>query len=329
MKTKIKPIIIMVTLSLALISNAYAMNTKLIDDNSINNNVDATGSLLLDTAIDIEKLATIEETLKPIVGTPKLDNRYLSVQSTLIDAADIKLTKVEKSVEEEVIVQEPDNSITVQGIDFVNTSGKRIITNAVTIDPVKILEVYNSDLECPEWDYKNKINLFAALWEFLVNQCGMNPEHVAGVLGNVAIEGTIAMEQGTGIKLKDIEHARKVLGRGKRGYGIVQWTYYTRQEYLLQYYELANKLYPDNWELACITAECCALYEDLKLYNVFPSSCKTVEDATGRMSTIYERYEHYENQWKYVDGICYLKSNSGSGCKRLAYANNLYDYFSK
>lgn len=217
----------------------------------------------------------------------------------------------------------------VESISFKNNRGILTETSEVHIDADKLVQVYNSTYDVQKWDYKNKMSTISVLWEFLVNQQGIDPMNASAIIGNIAIEGHFGEEQGTGEYLQNIEHAREVLGKGCKGYGIAQWTFSVRQDALLQYYELANEMYPDDWSKVCIVAECCMLLEEVKAYGVFKdiNSSLSLEDSTGRVCLKYESYRDCETQWERVDGVYTLISDSGSGDARLCYASNIYSYF--
>ena len=169
------------------------------------------------------------------------------------------------------------------------------------------------------------------LWNFLVEQQGIPETNAAGLLGNIYEEGEFAEQQGTDLYISNIEQARTLLGSGKVGYGCAQWTYSARQNSLLEYYELAYKLYPDDWDKVRIIAECCMLLEECKAYGVFNDiySPTSIEDATGRVAMKYETYSGCESQWSKINGSYKVATQSGTGYKRLCYAYDIYKYFTE
>lgn len=201
-------------------------------------------------------------------------------------------------------------------------------TDEVFVDVEALHEIYTTDIEIPEWDMHAQMPIIKTLWNFLTVQQGIPEKNAAAILGAIACEGDFAEQQGTSRYISNIEQARTLLGAGKHGYGVAQWTYKTRQEALLAYYELASQLYPDDWDKVRLAAECAMLLEELKAYRVFDDiySETTIEDALGRMCILYERYENVDSQW-YLDGESYT-CVGGSGAKsRMNYANHIYDYF--
>lgn len=228
--------------------------------------------------------------------------------------------------DEEEVVETVD---VIPSISFVNHKGRTIHTDVITVDTNALYEIYECSSESPEWDIKNQISTIEVLWEFLTVQQDVSPKNAASIIGAVSWEGHFSEHQGANVYIESIEEARELLGSGKKGYGIAQWTYSTRQKALLEYYELAYELYPDDWDKVRILAECSMLIEELKGYDVFEDiyNDTTIEDATGRMCIIFEGYAGCENQWSEDNGVYYLSSTKGSGNGRLQYAYNVYDYF--
>lgn len=232
-------------------------------------------------------------------------------------------------LEVEEVIAEPVAIQIMPSIQMVASSGVTISTNEIQLQADKLIETYNADMEYPEWDAKLKIHTLAVIWEFMVNQQGVPAENVAGLLGNVYIEGDFALRQGTNSGHGDINVARSILGRGTQGYGCVQWTFSKRQRSLLEYYEISYEMFEEDWETTMIVAECCMLLEELKAYEVFDDiyTATSIEDATGRVACIYESYSNSSNQWSFDGKEYHLVSNSGSGHSRLNYAQQIYDYF--
>lgn len=222
-------------------------------------------------------------------------------------------------------------TLTMPSISMRDGNGVMIDTAEVFVDPVPLVEAYSKEYVTYSWDTKNKMNVIQTMWEFLVNQQGVEEHNAAAVIGAMMCEGYFGEEQKTHVIFSSIEDARKVLGKGTCGYGVAQWTYKTRQKNLLKYYELANEMFPEDFQTASIVAECCMLIEELKAYYVFDDlySYTTIEDAVGRMCVIYERYDGCDEQWSNDSGLYELVSQDGSGKTRLAYAINIYNYFIK
>lgn len=218
---------------------------------------------------------------------------------------------------------------TIGSIQIKSLEGEMVNTDEVFINVEPLIELYFQEYEDYDWDTKDKIAVISTLWEFLVNQQGMHPINAAAILGSVAMEGDFSEQQGTGNYINNIEDARSLLGRGGYGYGVAQWTFRTRQKNLLEYYEMAYELYPDDWNKVQLIAECCMLIEEVKVYNVFGDidSELSMEDACGRVCIYYERYSGCDEQWSYTNGHVVLVSDEGSGKTRLRYAQDIYNHF--
>lgn len=221
--------------------------------------------------------------------------------------------------------------VSIDGISMKTNSGVHIVTDTVSVDADTLLELFYTNDNSPMWDDENKINTLRVLWNFLVEQQGIPETNAAGLLGNIYEEGEFAEQQGTDLYISNIEQARTLLGSGKVGYGCAQWTHSARQDSLLEYYELAYKLYPDDWDKVRIIAECCMLLEECKAYGVFNDiySPTSIEDATGRVAMKYETYSGCESQWSKINGSYKVATQSGTGYKRLCYAYDIYKYFTE
>ena len=207
--------------------------------------------------------------------------------------------------------------------------GTYVNTDPVCVDAERLYDAYKAEYEIPGWDKYGKMNLITTLWDFLVEQQGVEEHNAAGIIGGVMCEGVVSQYEGSSTVFKDIDDARSCLGVGECGYGIAQWTYDKRQDALLKYYEMTNQIYAEDFEKAAVVAECCMLFEEIKAYGIFDDlySPTTIEDAVGRMSVTYEKYDGCYDQWSNASGLYQLVSNSGSGKTRLAYAENIYKYF--
>lgn len=254
-----------------------------------------------------------------------------TVYGYVVDSVTVEQVNCEllgSAANREIPVYTLSNNTVVVGSVELRVGGRYISTEPVSVNADRLMSVYNDEYEAQDWDTKDKIKIINTLWDFLVEQNGVNEYVAAAIIGATMDEGRFAEEQGTYKKFDDIEQARKVLGAGIRGYGVAQWTYKTRQVGLLNYYELANELYPDDWEKACIVAECCMLLREIEAYGVFDSLYEntTIEDAVGRMCLKYEVYEGVYEQWS-SEGGYHLISRKGSGIGRLVYSENIYSYF--
>lgn len=249
----------------------------------------------------------------------------MKVQAT----RDVNIATVECNDLERSMLANP--MVSIDGVSMKTNSGVHIVTDTISVDADTLLELFYTNDDSPMWDDENKINTLRVLWNFLVEQQGIPETNAAGLLGNIYEEGEFAEQQGTDLYISNIEQARTLLGSGKVGYGCAQWTYSARQNSLLEYYELAYKLYPDDWDKVRIIAECCMLLEECKAYGVFNDiySPTSIEDATGRVAMKYETYSGCESQWSKINGSYKVATQSGTGYKRLCYAYDIYKYFTE
>lgn len=229
------------------------------------------------------------------------------------------------------VLAKPEETVQVSGVSMITNHGEHIVTDTIEVEVDNLMTVYYEDYETPDWDDKNKISIIATLWEFLVNQQGMDPRHAAAILGNIMVEGSFAEEQGSYDIISDMEEMRAVLGCGNKGYGVVQWTYHTRQDALLAYYDLAYEMYPDDWDKVKVIAECSMLLEEIKAFGIFDNiyEANSLEDSVGRVCVLYENFNKARSAWTIVDGEYVLSSNIGSSDERYAYAQAIYDYFTE
>lgn len=249
----------------------------------------------------------------------------MKVQAT----RDVNIATIECNDLERSMLANP--MVSIDGVSMKTNSGVYIVTDTISVDADTLLELFYTNDNSPMWDDENKINTLRVLWNFLVEQQGIPETNAAGLLGNIYEEGEFAEQQGTDLYISNIEQARTLLGSGKVGYGCAQWTYSARQNSLLEYYELAYKLYPDDWDKVRIIAECCMLLEECKAYGVFNDiySPTSIEDATGRVAMKYETYSGCESQWSKINGSYKVATQSGTGYKRLCYAYDIYKYFTE
>lgn len=249
----------------------------------------------------------------------------MKVQAT----RDVNIATIECNDLERSMLANP--MVSIDGVSMKTNSGVHIVTDTISVDADTLLELFYTNDNSPMWDDENKINTLRVLWNFLVEQQGIPETNAAGLLGNIYEEGEFAKQQGTDLYISNIEQARTLLGSGKVGYGCAQWTYSARQNSLLEYYELAYKLYPDDWDKVRIIAECCMLLEECKAYGVFNDiySPTSIEDATGRVAMKYETYSGCESQWSKINGSYKVATQSGTGYKRLCYAYDIYKYFTE
>lgn len=236
------------------------------------------------------------------------------------------VSEMNREIEVHVLTNTND---VIPTVSMRNRDGNMVQTAPVNVNAEMLMAAYNRPTSSESWDHKNKMRVINCLWHFFVEQQNYNEIIAASIIGAVMYEGRFGEEQGTYRIFSSIDDARRVLGTGERGYGVAQWTYKTRQSRLLEYYEYANDMYPNDWETACIVAECSMLLREIEAYGVFDGvgESATFEDSVGRMSLLYEKYEGCYEQWSSEGGIYRLTSTDGSGLGRLTYAENIYNHF--
>lgn len=275
-------------------------------------------------------LATEEDVHDTLISEDSIMQASVIINEMKVQATrDVNIATIECNDLERSMLANP--MVSIDGVSMKTNSGVYIVTDTISVDADTLLELFYTNDNSPMWDDENKINTLRVLWNFLVEQQGIPETNAAGLLGNIYEEGEFAEQQGTDLYISNIEQARTLLGSGKVGYGCAQWTYSARQNSLLEYYELAYKLYPDDWDKVRIIAECCMLLEECKAYGVFNDiySPTSIEDATGRVAMKYETYSGCESQWSKINGSYKVATQSGTGYKRLCYAYDIYKYFTE
>ena len=207
----------------------------------------------------------------------------------------------------------------------------KYLTDAVNVNIMRLMQVYKADYQAEPWDTKKKLNTINLVWEFLVNQNNVDPTIAAAVLGSIVYEGEVGMQQGTYHVFTGIQDARNKLTAPTTdiGYGLVQWTSKGRRQWLLQFYEKVNEDLNYDWETISVVAECCALLEEIKKYNLYEDLTMEydIEDATGIFACEFEIYDGYKTDWSESNGHYTLRSGADSGLKRYKYALSIYDHF--
>lgn len=307
---------------------------------------------LVANAKDCEKIYEVEETRT----SNGASIGYMVLSSNLSDIfnTDTKESDVVVLAEEQSDISIDDNTDVVSiGISFYVASenpysnvvepkdcissvtfksgSKKIITDDIYVNVKTLMYIYNNEYTYPSWDYKKRINDIEMLWEFLVEQQGVNRNIAAAIIGSICFEGKVGMEQGSYSVFKNINEAEIKLSADANdtGYGLVQWTYPKRRKFLLSYYKHINDNYDYDWETVCVLAECCTLYSELLDYKLFDDIYSEVDlmHACGLVGDVYENYSGSSKDWKIVDGQYKLTSDNCSGFDRYKYALNILRYF--
>lgn len=253
---------------------------------------------------------------KEEILTALFDDTYSNYEYLLAAVEDYEKPEVNEVETDEIIIE----SVSMK------SHGVWVDTEPVVLEMTAIDEVQNTTYDIPKWDIHERIDSINILWEFLVNQQGVSEKNASAIIGSICCEGDFGQKENRKKSIGSIQEARKLLGSGESGYGVVQWTYSARQKALLEYYELAYEQYPDDWDKTRIVAECCMLLEELKIYEVFDDlsdNSMSIEEAVGRLSKEYFKYEDY---WKDWSGYSLVPGNS-NGRARYNYAMSIYGYF--
>lgn len=224
------------------------------------------------------------------------------------------------------------NTIEVPSINF-RDGYKYITTEAITINVNALMQAYEYDYPDYDWDTRGRINDIALLWEFLVNQQGVNKNIAAAVIGSVCYEGKVGMEQGSYRVFGSLAEAEGKLTAPANGigYGIVQWTYPKRRKFLLENYRTIEQQFDYDWETTMVLAECCTLVSELRDYKLFNSLTDDVSlmHASGVICDVYENYSGSSSDWNMSNGQYYLTNDNCSGADRYRYSEKVLDHFGR
>jgi hypothetical protein len=251
-----------------------------------------------------------------------------------VDLLDIEDAGNYRTVPDASSIELPPQTIyTIPSVDMTAYSGKTIQTDELTVDIEAIRASYATE-ESPKWDSKKEFAVVNTIYHFLTDQMGVSPSIAAGMCGNFYAEGYFGMEQSTYHVFTDYEDAvARLSGSVDRGYGIVQWTSKGRRQNILNYYTAVYNAMPDeDFETVMMTAELCCAYEEVKYSrDIFSDMGKdlSVEDATGRIALLFERYKDCTEDWSQSGHTVSLVRDGSSGAKRLKYAEDIYKHFNK
>lgn len=150
-------------------------------------------------------------------------------------------------------------------------------------------------------------NTDAAIWDFFKNK-GLSDEAVAGIMGNLYAESGLTPNNVQGSYLKNNQnqynndYTRKVDsgeiskrefvhgGPGGGGYGLAQWTFWSRKEKLYDYAQTNNKSIGD------LELQLNFMWNELQQYPGLVDglkNCSTVKEASDLILTQYEKPQNY------------------------------------
>ena len=160
------------------------------------------------------------------------------------------------------------------------------------------------------------------IWNYLMSKFN-NAYGVAGLMGNLYAESGFRPEnlQNTyekSLKLSDTEYTTKVdngtytnFVKDKAGYGLAQWTYWSRKEKLLNYAKEQKKSIGD------LEMQLDFLYLELQGYKAVFNTIKSAKSIREASDCVLTQYERPADQGTAVQE------------KRASYGQNTYDKFAK
>ena len=242
-----------------------------------------------------------------------------------LDIPEPEVKSTENVNQEEEIKSEKSNMLKFAPpytTTHISKEKKPVESVTYNLDPV--YNILSEEYVSPNWDYRKRIQDINILTELLVNQLGVSKTKAAAIIGNVVFEDSFISRTSSAAHCKNIIEARERIGRGTRGFGIVQWTSKTRQNTLLSYLECASRDLP--WETASIIAETTFLYNELKYSNILGDLSEEgdIENCTGIIGYEYEGYSAKSSEWR-KEGNHYKSVN----CPRYSYACDIYNYMMK
>jgi hypothetical protein len=161
--------------------------------------------------------------------------------------------------------------------------------------------VNNDDTVSAENTVSDDANNELKMWNFLIGK-GLNEYATAGLMGNIYAE--------SGIKSNNLQNSyEKKLGytddeytnavdngtytnfvKDSAGYGLAQWTYYTRKQKLLSYANSANKSIGD------FDMQCDYLWLELQGYKVLMETLKTATSIKVASDAVLTQFEKPADQ---------------------------------
>ena len=162
----------------------------------------------------------------------------------------------------------------------------------------------------------------AAIWDFLIAKIG-NSYGVAGLMGNLYVESRLESQFLEGsysrkLGLSSDQYTKAVDSRtytnfvhDSAGYGLAQWTYWSRKEALLNYAKANGK------SIGNLNMQLNYLWEELQKYKTVLAVLKSAKSVREASDIVVERYEKPANQSEK------LKEN------RANYGKKYYDLYAQ
>ena len=248
------------------------------------------------------------------------------VQSIPIVEEDI--AKVEEEIPiEEAEPEEVSTTVIFPSVEYIKKDNTHTYTEEIEFDMESLLRTYNETYSI-SWDDKGTFNTIATIYDFLVNQMGVNNRIASAICGNTYYEGIFGMQQKTYYVASSLDSLYS-LSKSDGGIGCVQWTSANRKTNLKNFYKAACEIYPDDFQSAKIMAELALIYTEIQDYKLFSNlnSAYSVENATGIVAVRYESYNGCELDFASTKGVYSLVRQNSNGALRLQMAYNIYKYF--
>ena len=244
------------------------------------------------------------------------ENKESPVFETLAIIAEDNCTasiRLQDTLDEKVMYSVPEETVINLSTNSEETS------TPVTLNIQDIKEIYEMQLDTPDWDIRERYKDLLILDNILVDQLGVSKTVAAAIMGNVYYEDSFIALTSSNAHSDDIDNLTSRLGRGTRGFGIIQWTQASRQNCLESYYiDISEDL---SWELTSIVSETVYLYQELSKSGILGelSTEGNLENLTGTIACEYEQYTKARDEW--------IKENGeyrSVGSKRYEYAKIIY-----
>lgn len=160
------------------------------------------------------------------------------------------------------------------------------------------------------------------IWNFLTCK-GLNSFAVAGLMGNLYAESGLqpnnlqnSYERSLG--MTDAEYTAAVDNgsysnfiKDSAGYGLAQWTYWSRKQSLLNYVKKADKSIGD------LEAQLCFLWQELQGYSALMKTLRNAKSVREASTAVLLQYERPANQGESVQAA------------RASYGQRYYDKYAK
>lgn len=152
-----------------------------------------------------------------------------------------------------------------------------------------------------DWNGKEVYSVESAIWEFLTGK-GLNAYAAAGLMGNLFAESglnscNLQNSYNTKLGMTDTEYTAAVdngsyinFVRDSAGYGLAQWTYYTRKQALLDFARSAGA------SIGSLDMQLAFLWQELQGYKSVISALKAAMSVRAASDAVLTGYEKPADQ---------------------------------